>query len=278
MSSNSNKLIPLPNLNIPKDAGETLMDSTVSLESAIARLWHCRTLFSPAIQHAIHQNPHLLPQALPDLLKDWLVFTRSLLWLREETFNNAPRMKAIQLALALDGQHHKLADIQNGLKRTNTAALNSIEDMMVLLVSVARCTSFEVMDSSQWLPLLQPITIILRQSDSILQSIITSGHWFATLAPPDFSSSAKQNLGMPEPHQIQRLLSTIQTADRHLAKMYALQVNSASKRRTLMERLKSMCSYMIALQEPTARTSRDPSKPWLNGAKGAHLPLNRFVK
>ncbi|MDF2936702.1 MAG: hypothetical protein K0Q90_2075 [Paenibacillaceae bacterium] len=81
-----NHLIQMPMLqNEPR---ETLLDSTVSLESAIAGLWHCRTLFSPMLQHAAHHGSHFRPDAWSELLRSWVIFTRSLLRLREETVSH----------------------------------------------------------------------------------------------------------------------------------------------------------------------------------------------
>ncbi len=206
------------------------------------------------------------------------MFTRTLMWLRSQMVITAPRMKGIQFLMQVENQPRKLVDIQNGLKRTNTAALNSIEDMMVLLVSLARCTSYGDLRSSEWDRLLQPVTMMLQQCDTILQSIITSGHWFATLVPSDFGSTARQDSGMPERLQIQRLLNAIKMADRHLAKLQIMQANNSKKRKMLMDRLASMCIYMIDLQDSPKHFSREPSKPWLNKGAGAHAPLVNFVK
>lgn len=259
----SNKLIQLPNFNLPNGSGATFLDSTASMESAIAALWHCRGLFQPTFQHALRNGTCLMPETVSELLGTWLKFTRSLLWLREETIYTTSRVKAIQLALAAEPGHQKLNHIQIGLKQTNAAMVDSLEDIMELLASLGTFPMTKEYQPAHWAILLQQTDTIIQQGENILHSIHSSGHWFRSILPEIQGDSAAGNETiLPDPARMERLLQTIRAAERHVTKLYYVNTKSSGKRTRAFNRLTHLC---IQLMSATLSSKKyKPAKPWLN--------------
>jgi hypothetical protein len=233
------------------------------MESAIATLWHCRGLFQPTFQHALRRGARLMPETVSELLGTWLISTRSLLWLREETVYTTNRVKAIQLALAADSEHQKLDRIQTGLKRTNSAMVDTLEDIMGLLASLGTFPMTKEYQPADWAILLQQTDTIIHQGETILHSILSSGHWLRSILPEVQGDSAGINeTVMPEPARMERLLQTIRVAERHVTRLYYVNTKSSGKRNRTFNHLIHLC---IQLMSPSLRNKKyKPAKPWLN--------------
>lgn len=259
----SNKLIQLPNFSLPNESRVTFLDSTASMESAIAALWHCRSLFQPTFQHALRSGTGLTPETVSQLLGTWLVFTRSLLWLREETVYTTNRVRAIQLALAADHEHQKLNHIQTGLKRTNAAMVDTLEDIMGLLASLCNSPMTKDYPATDWAILLQQTDTIIQQGETILHSILSSGHWFSSILPDVQGDSAAVNeTVMPDPARMERLLQAIRIAERHVTKLYYVNTKSSGKRTRTFSRLSHLCMQLMSTSLRSKKYK--PAKPWLN--------------
>ncbi len=259
----SNKLIQLPNFSLPNDSRVTFLDSTASMESAITALWHCRGLFQPTFQHALRSDTCLLPETVAEILGTWLIFTRSLLWLREETVFTTNRVKAIQLALAADPGHQKLTHIQTGLKRTNAAMVDTLEDIMGLLASLGSSPMTTDYQATDWAILLQQTDTIIQQGETMLHSILSSGHWFSSIVPEvQGDSAALSETVMPEPARMERLLQAIRLAERHVTKLYYVHTKSSGKRARTFNRLTHLCMQLVSTSLKSKKYK--PAKPWLN--------------
>lgn len=259
----SNQLIQLPDFSLLNDSRGTFLDSTASMEAALSTLWRCRSLFQPKLQHAIRFSSRQQPETVSELLKTWLMFTRSLLWLREETVQTAIRVKAIQLALAVEHEHQKLARIQNGLKGTNAAMVDTLEDIMGLLASLGTLPMTTEFQPADWAILLQQADTIVQQGEIILQSILSSGYWFASILPEVQGDSASIiETVMPDAARLERLLQAIRAAERHVVRLYYVYTKSSSKRTRSFNRLTTLCIHLMST--PVRSKKNKPAKPWLN--------------
>lgn len=259
----SNQLIQLPDFSLPHDSRTTFLDSTASMESALSVLWHCRSLLQPKLQHAMRYGAYLKPETVSELLKTWLTFTRSLLWLREETVHTANRVKAIQLALVEEHEQQKLAHIQMGLKGTNAAMVDTLEEIMGLLASLGTSPMTTEFEPADWAILLQQTDTIVQQGETILHSILSSGYWFASILPEvQGDSAAIFETVMPDAARMERLLQAIRVAERHVVKLYYVYTKSSSKRTRSFNRLATLCIHLMST--PVRSKKNKPAKPWLN--------------
>lgn len=172
-------------------------------------------------------------------------------------------MKAIQLALAADPDHQKLTHIQTGLKRTNAAMVDTLEDIMGLLASLGYSPMTTDYQTTDWAILLQQTDTIIQQGETILHSVLSSGHWFSSIVPEVQGDSAAINeTVMPDPARMERLLQAIRLAERHVTRLYYIHTKSSGKRTRTFNRLTHLCMQLVSTSLRSKKYK--PAKPWLN--------------